>query len=392
MAGLTAIQSYWGIVTEIDLRPLENEALGEVKIAIVGAKGTGRELLAKQMRRDPFRPDMETDTPILILDLEAGMRAIPADLIILLIDGQQTNFAREKDLAHQWADSGKRVLVFVVLPQKPTGSQAILPAIPWKPRYIIYGPVNDAAFLHEKFAPAVFRLLPESLLSLGRNFPLFRLPIAHYLINDTSQSNAAYSLATGMAEIVPILNIPLVVTDMIVLTKNQAFLVYKLGLVFGFSTEWKNYMAEFGSVLGFGFLWRQLARTLIGLIPGFGIIPKVGVAYAGTEVVGNAVMQWYLTGRHLSTHQLKGIYDRALLQSKAIVRKLTPSLPQRKPRALPGNQPKALPEGKPKKLSGRRSKHTCPQCGRVSAADASFCQYCGSSFQVNLPVSEHPVK
>jgi uncharacterized protein (DUF697 family) len=238
----------------------------------------------------------------------------------------------------------------------------------------------------------VIRLLPDKVISLGRNFPLFRIPIARYFINDTSQSNAAYSLATGMAEIVPILNIPLVVTDMIVLTKNQAFLVYKLGLVFGFTTEWKNYVAEFGSVLGFGFLWRQMARTLIGLIPGFGIIPKVGVAYAGTEVVGNAVMQWYLTGRHLSTNQLKGVYDRALLQSKTFLAKLLPRLPRRQSKALPGNQPKALPQGKPKKQTGRRSKQACPQCGRVSAPDASFCQYCGFSFTVNQPSSDRPAE
>jgi hypothetical protein len=90
--------------------------------------------------------------------------------------------------------------------------------------------------LLQKFAPAVIEILPERLLALGRSFPLFRIPIAHHLINDTSFANAAYSLSTGFAELVPVLNIPITITDTIVLTKAQAFLVYKLGLAFGYST------------------------------------------------------------------------------------------------------------------------------------------------------------
>ena len=395
MAGLATVQSFWSIITEIDLRPLANEALGELKIAIVGKRNGGAERLADQMRCDPARPDLESDAPLLILDFKNGQLARQADLTILLLDGEQANFNEEKNLARQLADAGKRVLVFMVLPERPSSKEAILPALPWKPRYAVYGPIDDPRFLAEKFAPSVIRLLPDKILSLGRNFPLFRIPIARYLINDTSQSNAAYSLATGLGEIVPILNIPLVVTDMIILTKNQAFLAYKLGLIFGYTTEWKNYGTEFGGVLGFGFVWRQIARLLVGLIPGFGIIPKVGIAYAGTEVVGNTVLQWYLTGRHISGKQIKGFYDRAYLQGKKVGENLMLKMPKRKPKALPASQAteplKALPAGKAK--SPRRgSRHKCPQCGKISARDASFCQYCGQHFEVDQITSGTSVK
>ena len=112
------------------------------------------------------------------------------------------------------------------------------------------------------------------------------------------------------------------VTDMFVLTKTQAYLVYKLGLAFGFSTQWQDYVAEFGSVLGTGFLWRQIARGLIGLIPVYGIIPKVGVSYAGTYVVGNAILQWYLTGRHISAKQMRELYRHAFDRGRETAREL----------------------------------------------------------------------
>ena len=154
--------------------------------------------------------------------------------------------------------------------------------------------------------------LPDLLLGLGRFFPLFRIPIAHYLINDTCFSNAAYAMSTGLAEIVAVLDIPITIADSIILTKSQAFLVYKLGLALGYSTRWQDYIAEFGGVLGGGFVWRQIARSLVGLIPVWGIIPKTGIAYAGTYVVGNVVLQWYLTGKQVSGKQMQQLYAQAL--------------------------------------------------------------------------------
>jgi uncharacterized protein (DUF697 family) len=379
MAGISTIQGFWSIITEIDLRPLAAEAMLPVEVAILGKEGHPGGLLAEQMRHDPARPDVEVDTPVLLLDFSQAAQARAADVVILLLDGEQEDFSFERELAHALADAGKRVLVFVVLGDKP-GAGAPPLVLPWRPRQAVYGPVDDVAFLSEKFVPAMIRLLPDRVLGLGRSFPLFRTAIGRYLINDTSQSNAAYSLATGLAEIVPILNIPLVVTDTVILTKNQAFLAYKLGLVFGFSTEWKDYLAEFGGVLGFGFLFRQFAHLLVGLIPGFGIIPKVGVAYAGTEIVGRTVLQWYLTGRHLTRPQLRSLYQQAYLRGKAAAVKLLPRFPQRKAKALPAGEARGKEKKRASRAPAKKKRQVCPQCGRTSAGDASFCQYCGAHF------------
>ena len=94
---------------------------------------------------------------------------------------------------------------------------------------VLQGNVNDTVFLQQHLVPAVLGLMPEFQLALARRYPLFRGEVARRLINDTCTSNSAYSLTTGLAEIVPVLNIPLNVTDIFVLTKAQAFLVYRLG-------------------------------------------------------------------------------------------------------------------------------------------------------------------
>ncbi len=141
---------------------------------------------------------------------------------------------------------------------------------------MIYGSVNDIAFLQREFIPTVLELLPQQHIALGRQFPLFRLTVARQLINETCLSNAAYSFSTGLAEIVPVLDLPLNVTDLVVLTKSQAFLAYKLGLLLGFSTRWQDYVTEFGSVIGSGFVWRQIARQLDWSHPGMGNYPQGG--------------------------------------------------------------------------------------------------------------------
>jgi uncharacterized protein (DUF697 family) len=385
MAKPTDLMNTWNTIKEVDLRPLRQQALNGVRFAIVGVAGSGRSTLASQMRSDPARPENESDTPVQVLDLDNAAQAGAADLIILMIDSRRSDTSQEQALAQLWANAGKRVLVFINEFEEPQGSASIVAWSNWSKRRIVHGSALNDAFLISKFAPAVIELIPGQILGLGRHFPLFRVPVAHSLINDTCLSNAAYSLSTGLAEIVPIFDVPMNVTDMFVLTKTQAYLVYKLGLAFGFSTQWQDYVAEFGSVLGTGFLWRQIARGLIGLIPVYGIIPKVGVSYAGTYVVGNAILQWYLTGRHVSAKQMREIYQQAFARGKETAQRLLAKAPH--PKWPKVTLPK-LPARRPKPaLPAPKAVQVCPACSKESAADAAFCQYCGAAFQ---PVASQP--
>jgi uncharacterized protein (DUF697 family) len=261
---------------------------------------------------------------------------------------------------------------------------------------MLAGAFEDQAFLLKQLVPAVQALLPEALHpALGRQFPLFRTAIARTLIDDTCMANAVYAFSTGLAEAVPVLTLPLSVADMVVLTKSQAFLAYKLGLLFGFSTQWQDYLKEFGSVLGSGFLMRQLARQLVSLIPGWGIVPKVAVAYSGSYVVGHTVLQWYLAGRAIRKEKLQNLYRQAVIEGKIIAYRIiekTPrlKLPAKAPKSLPG----AAPQKQPFKLGwGRKRPHQiCPACAKMNAPEAIYCQYCGQALAITGASSQNGVE
>ncbi len=377
MTQLGTLTSFWQNIRDADLRPYRDQALAGVRLAIIGDSDAGTAILADQIRRDPNHPQNISDAPLLLLDLDSDSLAQSADLIILMLPVRKSDFSREKELLTNWQNNAKLVLIFINNPDgSPIDNPSLRPWIDRPNRRILLGSPYDHRFLLEKFSPIVLEALPDKLLPLGRYFPLFRLPIARYLINDTSVSNAAYAFSTSLAEIIPVLNIPFTITDMVVITKSQAFLVYKLGLALGYSTRWQDYVAEFGSVLGGGFIWRQVSRYLVGLIPVIGIVPKAVIAYTGTYVVGNVVLQWYLTGRHLSPDQLRQLYTQARLQGAALAKTLGKRLTLKRPKE---KKPKpALPASTTRRVSKR--KQVCSKCLKISAPDASYCQHCGVSF------------
>lgn len=378
------ITNIWKNVREVDLRPIRQEALVETDIAVAGEEGSGRRALARQLRMDPKREDVETHTPVVIGGLQEVDRYLEADLIVIMVKPNVGDVQRWQRLAKDLTNAGKKVVVFRNISGASVDASTLdLPAT-WEAAHVFTGTVEQHEALFEGFVNPILDILPDLHLSLGRRFPLFRVPIAHRLINDTSFSNAAYAVSTSLAEMVPALGLPINIADVVVLTKAQAFLVYRLGLVVGFSTRWQDYVAEFGSVIGGGFMWRQLARSLVGMIPIVGMIPKVAVAYAGTYVVGHVVLRWYMTGRHVSPRQIRQMYRDAFIQGKAVARNLLDKTPRfnlfRRKRAA------SLPSGSDvasdtNRLEGEKGEgKPCPHCGQLNSPQANYCQYCGNAY------------
>lgn len=324
----TELGNIWHTLKELDWRPLAEEAERPLVMAVAGATGVGKSTLIAALHRDS-RTQAPTIVPTLELTLDASARARSADLIVLMLDPTRGDFAREARLFAEWQRAGRNIVVFYnKMDLLPDARLVNATMTMWVGARVAWGSAIHATSLTQNLVPRAMEALKERPLALARQYPLFRAAVVRNLINDTAFANASYALGTGVAEILPVLTVPFNVADMLILTKNQALMVYKLGLALGLPTEWQAHVAEMGSVVGAGFVWRQIARQLVGLIPGWGIVPKVAVAYAGTYAVGEAIWHWYQTGHKLSGRGLREVYAEALARGKQIAHEIVARAPQ----------------------------------------------------------------
>lgn len=329
MPSVTELGTIFKTIREIDLQAIANQAEKQTWVAIAGIETGGARDLATALYIAPrdLPPNDASRTmagPILVTVDHADLTE-RADLVVFVLEQRRAASAAEQRAFEKWVATGKKIIVIFNQPTSPT---SMLMVSDWMGARVLQGQVIRREFLEKEFVPAVLQLLPEQKLSLARNFPLFRNAVATDVINETSIANAGYSFSTGIAEIVPVLNIPFNVADMVILTKAQAFMVYRLGLIFGLSTRWQDHLAAFGSTVGFGFVWRTIARQLVGLIPGLGVLPKTAIAYAGTYAIGRGALEWYNTGRDVKREDIERYFRDALERGKAMAQSVASKAPK----------------------------------------------------------------
>lgn len=282
----------WKVIREVDLDAIRREALAPFDLAILGDPRQAERIRAALSPGGALAPHR-----FLRVNPPGGGTAIPDAVIVVTPPGP-----RSVDL-----DSTLRYLVDRRIPH----ALAVLD----------HGLDADAAA-----APAAVALigeLPEARrLAFAHQLPLFRAPLFERIIEDTARANASFAFTSGLAEAVPILTAPLNLGDMIVLTKNQLLMGYRLVLAAGRDGEPKKLIGEILGVLGGGLVFRQLARQLVGLIPVVGILPKVAVAYGGTWAIGRAVVLWATEGRRASADTLRTFSREGLARGRTFARDL----------------------------------------------------------------------
>jgi uncharacterized protein (DUF697 family) len=319
---LCTATSIWGILRELDVRPIRDAATRPLVVGVIGASGTGKSTLIRALREGGEERD--TAAPAVIeTDLEHPESVNAADLIVLILDALRPGAFDEARRLLDWQAAGRAVVVFynkLDTVEDPTaiGSSGET----WHGIPVAMGSARDPHSLAATFVPQVLAAVPEKHLALARHFPLFRATVARQLIAATARANATVALTSGVAEALPLLGLPLAAGDLLVLTKTQVFLGYKLGLAYGAPVDWRAHLKTFATIFGAGFFFRQVARELGGLIPVVGLLPKVAIAYGGTVAVGEISVRWYQTRQLLTPEGRHALLTRAVAIGKRAAEQL----------------------------------------------------------------------
>ena len=94
---------------------------------------------------------------------------------------------------------------------------------------------------------------------------------------------------------------------------NQIRMAFQLAAVSDRPIGYREQKSEIASIIAGAFGWRALARELVGKVPfGGGLIPKAGIAYAGTFAIGLSLERLYRLGYGFTRDERKAVYEEAL--------------------------------------------------------------------------------
>ncbi len=156
--------------------------------------------------------------------------------------------------------------------------------------------------------------LGERVMAFARAYPVFRPTVIARLISDTSIANAEFSFVANIPSLIPVIGSAMTIgADMIVLTKNQMMMVYKIAASSGRDLDNQNEMLiEMIPVVGQGLVWRTVAREATALLPfAAGTIPKIAISYTGTYALGRTADYYYRVGKRPTRALREDFYRQA---------------------------------------------------------------------------------
>lgn len=321
MANPLKLTSLWRIIRDIDLEGPRQAARTRFTVTIVSESDVD----ATEVRRlltgadAPPHPWLEVAAPRpgepLTPELLAPMAGAP--LCGIMVTRSQDLSAGLKMAGNRFATAGAPVLTIVIGDTSRT-AKVIRPG---EHARVAVEALDGTAV--EAIALALAGMLSDDQqIPLAAQLPPLRPAFFSRLIDKTARANASFALTTGIAETIPILTAPLNLGDMVVLTKNQLMMCYRLAFMAGRDDEPKAMMTEIIGVLGSGVLFRQVARQLVGLIPIAGLLPKVAIAYAGTYAIGRAMAAWTTEGRQITVETVSSYTREGLVRGRALAEHL----------------------------------------------------------------------
>jgi uncharacterized protein (DUF697 family) len=279
------IAQFWRLTRELDINGLRAALERQVNLRVLGSDALAAQRVARLVEPDPAAGEVTYG----VLGDTSRERA---DLYLVAIGGPLETEARR-----QLSDLSVSEVALVLVQSEGAAGMLVL-GIPDE-RILTLSETEGDDEARERLFRVLVQAAPEVMLSAGRRHPLLREPVAEHLIRDTARVNAQFAAISSLPA-----NLPLIgglvgdMADVLVLTKNQVLLLFKLAGLYGRDLQLgRQLMVEILPVVGGAFFWRTTARALVGLLPSLlGLLPKTLVAYTGTYVVGQMARYYYRHG------------------------------------------------------------------------------------------------
>lgn len=314
-----AARYFWDAVREINPSEIRAELERPLAIGLFGEIGSGRKTLARAL----VGVDLESaPSPEIVLS-GVGPGAVGStsalDLAFLVVDATRPDWSAERRTAHDIAARGAPLFLIVthadLLPVADQARRAVASHFPDHPPELAFTvDPRDGLSTRVRLVGPILVTVPQLRLGLAQRFPPLRRVVAEDLVRESARVNAQFALMSSLPAMIPVLGTFVGgMADLLVLTKNQALLVFKLAGIYGRNVDDRiGVLKEIAPVVGAGFFWRSVARTAVGIVPPIvSALPKTAIAYVGTYVVGEAVRYYYEQGQKPPPDAVRQIRERA---------------------------------------------------------------------------------
>jgi uncharacterized protein (DUF697 family) len=293
------IAQFWRLTRELDVQGLRDSFDRPVSLRVLGTDPDVARRVARLIEPDPSAGEVTYDV------LGASSRA-HADMYVIAIGGGPL----EPDARRTLSDLSVSEIPLVLVQSERAAGMLVL-GVP-QDRVMTLSEIEGDDEARERLFKALVHAAPEVMLSAGRRHPLLREPVAEHLIRDTARVNAQFAAVSSLPATLPLVG-GLVgdMADMLVLTKNQVLLLFKLAGLYGRDLSLgRQLLVEILPIVGGAFFWRSAARALVGLLPSLlGLLPKTLVAYSGTYVVGQMARYYYHYGDRPPPEMVRELRD-----------------------------------------------------------------------------------
>lgn len=303
------LANLWRVISDVDLERIRASARTPFELVIVADEAEVGERVRAGLGAVPGGG---VHPYVVVVDPEALRQRPTTPLVAILASSAPELSVRMKSADEQCIRARVPRITLVVGTEAPAAAAR---RVAEQARAVVLDPLGPSAAALRQIVDLVEG---DARLAIAAALPVFRPVVAEVIVDETAKANASFAVTTGLAETIPVLSAPLNVGDMVILTKNQLIMGYKIALASGRDDDPRSMMTEILGVIGGGFLFRQVARQLVGLIPVAGLLPKVAIAYAGTYAIGRGLTAWALGGAEVTPEVLSRYTSEGLERGRTL--------------------------------------------------------------------------